>query len=122
MINYGPDDLTQDPEYTSCRSKSSFTKDRFLSNDTIESFIDIWHYDSKEITGYAGLWPQEPWEISAATERLVLSNVLSFSKSPATTKNAEWLSLIILGHANLIKKELMKMKDENFIPLPLKIL
>lgn len=120
--NYGAEDLTQDPEYTSRVEVSLplMKGIRFLSNDTIESFIDIWHYDSKEITGYAGLWPQEPWEISAATERLVLSNVLSFSKSQATTKNAEWLSLIIPGHANLIKKELMKMKDENFIPLPLK--
>ena len=30
---------------------------------------------------------------------------LSFSKSQSTTKNAEWLSLIIPEHANLIKKE-----------------
>jgi peptide/nickel transport system substrate-binding protein len=51
---------------------------------------------------------------------LVLSNDLSFSKSQSTTKNAEWLSLIIPEHANLIKKELIKMKNEDFIPFPLK--
>ncbi|MCJ7637838.1 MAG: hypothetical protein MUO21_10145, partial [Nitrososphaeraceae archaeon] len=33
---------------------------------------------------------------------------------------AEWLSLIIPEHANLIKKELIKMRNENFIPPPLK--
>jgi len=66
------------------------------------------------------VWAQEPWEITAASERLVLSNDVSFSKSESTTKNSEWLSLIIPEHANLIKKELIKMKNENYIPAPLK--
>lgn len=118
----GVDDLTKDPEYTS-RVKVAlplYKGFKFVSDDTVESFIDIWHFDKNEIAGNAGIWPQEPWEITAATERLVLSNLLSYSKSQAITKNADWLSLIIPEHANLIKKELIKMKDEKFIPLPLK--
>lgn len=118
----GVNDLTKDPEYTS-RVKVAlplYKGFKFSSNDTLESFIDIWHFDKKEIAGNTGLWPQEPWEITAATERLVLSNILSFSKSQAITKNADWLSLVVPEHANLIKKELIKMKNEKFVPLPLK--
>jgi peptide/nickel transport system substrate-binding protein len=123
--NSGDSDLTVDPEYTSRVELGLpyFKGVRFISendDDIVESYLDQWHYDNKEIAASAGVWAQEPWEITAASERLVLSNDLSFSKSQSTTKNAEWLSLIIPEHANLIKKELLKMKNENFIPSPLK--
>ncbi|HSF00200.1 MAG TPA: ABC transporter substrate-binding protein [Nitrososphaeraceae archaeon] len=120
--NNGDDDLTVDPEYTSRVELGLpyFKGIRFISDDIVESYLDQWHYDNKEIAASAGVWAQEPWEITAASERLVLSNDLSFSKSQSTTKNAEWLSLIIPEHANLIKNELIKMKNENFIPSPLK--
>jgi peptide/nickel transport system substrate-binding protein len=122
--NSGDTDLTFDPEYTSRMELGLpyFKGIRFISenDDIVESYLDQWHYDNKEIAASAGVWAQEPWEITAATERLVLSNALSFSKSQSTTKNAEWLSLIIPAHANLIKNELLKMKNENFIPTPLR--
>jgi peptide/nickel transport system substrate-binding protein len=122
--NSGDTDPTFDPEYTSRMELGLpyFKGIRFISenDDIVESYLDQWHYDNKEIAASAGVWAQEPWEITAATERLVLSNALSFSKSQSTTKNAEWLSLIIPTHANLIKNELLKMKNENFIPTPLK--
>jgi peptide/nickel transport system substrate-binding protein len=122
--NSGDTDPTFDPEYTSRMELGLpyFKGIRFISenDDIVESYLDQWHYDNKEIAASAGVWAQEPWEITAATERLVLSNALSFSKSQSTTKNAEWLSLIIPAHANLIKNELLKMKNENFIPTPLR--
>ncbi|MDF2736448.1 MAG: putative solute binding protein [Nitrososphaeraceae archaeon] len=120
--NNGENDLTVDPEYTSRVELGLpyFKGIRFVSDDVVESYLDQWHYDNKEIAGRAGVWAQEPWEITAASERLVLSNDLSFSKSNSITKNAEWLSLIIPAHANLIKNELIKMKNEDFIPSPLK--
>lgn len=120
--NNGNSDLTVDPEYTSRVELGLpyFKGIRFISEDIVESYLDQWHYDNKEIAASSAVWAQEPWEITAASERLVLSNDLSFSKSQSTTKNAEWLSLIIQEHANLIKNELIKMKNENFIPAPLK--
>ena len=122
--NSGASDRTVDPEYTSRVELGLpyFKGIRFIPEheDIVESYLDQWHYDNKEIAASAGVWAQEPWEITAASERLVLSDDLSFSKSQSTTKSAEWLSLIIPEHANLIKKELIKMKNENFIPAPLK--
>ena len=120
--NNGEEDLTVDPEYTSRVELGLpyFKGIRLISDDVVESYLDQWHYDNKEIAASAGVWATEPWEITAASERLVLSNDLSFSKSQSTTKNAEWLSLIIPEHANLIKNELIKMRNENYIPFPLK--
>jgi peptide/nickel transport system substrate-binding protein len=120
--NNGENDLTVDPEYTSRTEVALpyFKGIRFISDDVIESYLDQWHYDNKEIAARSAIWSSEPWEITAAAERLVLSNDLSFSKSQSTTKNTEWLSLIIPEHANLIKNELIKMRNENYIPFPLK--
>ena len=45
---------------------------------------------------------------------------VSFSRSGATSKNVNWLSLIIPKDANLIKDYLQEFKDTNYIPESLK--
>ncbi|MGD1838954.1 MAG: ABC transporter substrate-binding protein [Nitrososphaeraceae archaeon] len=126
LFEWGSDlgfgDVTVDPEYTSRVQLSLplFKGFEFITNDMVETYIDLWHYDEKEIFARSGIWTQEPWEITAAIERLVSSNQLSFSKSQSTIKNVDWLSLIIPEHALLIKKELNKMIEEKYIPDPLK--
>ncbi|HEY9387199.1 MAG TPA: ABC transporter substrate-binding protein [Nitrososphaeraceae archaeon] len=117
----GNGDLTIDPEYTSAVKVGlplikgiKFTKD-----NEIESYIDQWHYDKKEIAASSSVWASEPWEITAATERLVTSGKLAFSRGEATVKQVPWLSLIISSHAEMIKVELQRMKAESFVPLPL---
>jgi peptide/nickel transport system substrate-binding protein len=117
----GDGDLTIDPEYASVIKVGlplikgiKFTKD-----NEIESYIDQWHYDKKEIADSASVWTSQPWEITAATERLVTSGKLAFSRGEATVKQVPWLSLIISSHAEMIKAELQRMKAESFVPLPL---
>jgi len=120
--NLGENDVTVDPEYTSQAEVAvPLSKGfRFLAPDEIESFIDIWHYDEKEIADSGVFWASEPWEITAATERLVTSDKLAFSRTEATSKNIEWLDPIVPDHAKMIRNELQKMKDENFVPDALK--
>ena len=121
--NSGQNDRTVDPQYLSSASAGiPYEKGiKFLANDEIEYFSDFWHYDKSEIARFAASsWPAQPWEITAATERLVTGGKLAYSKGEATAKNIDWLSLIIPQHANLIKTELQKMKDESFVPPALK--
>ena len=121
--NSGQNDRTVDPQYLSSASVGiPYEKGiKFLANDEIEYFSDFWHYDKNQIAGFAASsWPAQPWEITAATERLVTGGKLAYSKGEATAKNIDWLSLIIPQHANLIKTELQKMKDESFVPPALK--
>ena len=126
LFEWGTDlgfgDVTVDPEYTSRVQLSLplFKGFKFIDEEMVETYIDLWHYDEKEIFARSGIWTQEPWEITAAIERLVSSNQLSFSKSQSTIKNVDWLSVIIPEHALLIKKELNKMMEEKYIPDPLK--
>jgi peptide/nickel transport system substrate-binding protein len=116
--NTGPRDKTVDSEYTSQAAQAiKYDKGiRFLSDDKVESYIDFWHFDNKEIAGAGAVWAGEPWEITAASERLVIAGKFAFSRTDSTSKGLDWLSLIIPSHANAIKDELQKMKAENYIP------
>jgi peptide/nickel transport system substrate-binding protein len=117
----GKRDLTVDPEYTAAAKESlPYIKGiRFINDTKIESFVDQWHYDNQEIADAAAAWSTEPWEITAATERLVTAGRAAYSRGEATTKDVPWLSLIVPSHAEMILAELQKMKSESFIPVPL---
>src|SRR6188472_887920 len=116
--NTGPSDKTKDSEYTSQASQAiKYDKGiRFLSDRKVESYIDFWHFDKKEIAGAGTVWAAEPWEITAASERLVEDGKFAFSKTDSTSKGVDWLSLIVPPHANAIKDELQKMKAEGYVP------
>ena len=118
----GPEDRTVDPEYTATASEAlKLSKGtRYISPDIIESYNDIWHYDEKEIAGSSVLFPTEPWEITAASERLVMNGKLAYSRSEAQAMGVGWYDPIVKEHADLIKEELQKMKSEQFVPAPLK--
>jgi peptide/nickel transport system substrate-binding protein len=115
-------DHTYDAEYSSLTLPTlPLNKGiRFNEDNTFESYVDLWHYDKKQLPQYGAVWASEPWEITAATERLVANNKLSYSKSDSNIKQNEQLSLILPTHSELIKQELEKMKQEKFIPKPLK--
>lgn len=113
--------LTYDPEYTPSAAPSLPTLKgiKFTSDDTVVSYVDAWHFDSKEIASLASIWAVEPWEITAAEERLVTASKLSFSSSGAVQKGVDWLSLVNPVHAQMISDELQRMKDERYIPTAL---
>ena len=117
-----PADLTNDPEYMAgVEPGLPLIKGiRFINNQTVESYVDQWHFDDKELAGTAGVWAGEPWEITAASERLVTSGKAAFSRGEATSKDVPWLSLIVPSHAAMIRNELVAMKAEGFIPAPLR--
>lgn len=93
---------------------------KIYDNNTFDSYVDLWHYDKRQIPSYGTLWPNEPWEITAATERLVMENKVSYSKTASNINQNDQLSLILPSHAQLIKIELEKMKQEHYIPNALK--
>lgn len=115
-------DDTYDSEYASLvfPTLSLIKGVQFYDNRTFDTYLDLWHYDKKQIPSYGTLWPSEPWEITAASERLVSNNKLTFSKTDANIKGLDQLSLNLPIQANMIKNELIKMKNEKYIPNPLK--
>ncbi|HEY7508026.1 MAG TPA: ABC transporter substrate-binding protein, partial [Nitrososphaera sp.] len=117
----GEGDLTIDPEYTSLAGQtiSRIVGIKFIDDDTAESYVDLWHYDDTEIADFAASWATEPWEITAATERLVTEGKIAYSRAEATVKNIDWLDQVVPDHAEMIKEELEEMKGEGFVPVSL---
>ena len=92
---------------------------KVIDEDTIDVYIDFWHFDQAEIADWAGVWVSTPWEIFSAMEQAVVDGKTSFSRSGAVSKNVNWLSLIVPNDANLIKSYLEEFKKTNFVPDPL---
>ena len=111
-------DKTFDSEFTPIAAQSLQTIKgvNVIDEDTIEVYADYWHFDDGEIADWAMLWNSMPWEISTAMEKAVTDGKVAFSRSGATSKNVNWLSLIIPNDANLIKGYLEKFRDSNHIP------
>ena len=115
-------DRTFDTEFTprAAQSIQTIKGINIIDDDTIEVYVDYWHFDEGEIAEWASLWTSTPWEISAAMEKAVIDGKASFSRSGATSKNISWLSLIIPNDANIIKDYLQEFKKTNYIPESLK--
>jgi|APSaa5957512535_1039671.scaffolds.fasta_scaffold02812_8 peptide/nickel transport system substrate-binding protein len=113
-------DKTFDTEFTPRAAQSIQTIKGInqIDEDTIEVYVDYWHFDEGEIAEWAALWNTVPWEITAAMEKAVMDGKVSFSRSGATSKNVNWLSLIIPNDANMIKEYLEEFKKSNHIPQP----
>lgn len=111
-------DKTFDTEFTprAAQSIQTIKGIRYVDEDTIEIFVNYWHFDEGEIADWAALWSSVPWEITAAMEKAVMDGKVSFSRSGATSKNVNWLSLIVPNDANIIKSYLQEFKEQNFVP------
>ena len=115
-------DKTFDTEFTprAAQSIQTIIGVNQLDDDTIEVYVNYWHFDENEIAEWAALWSPVPWEITTAMEKAVMDGKVSFSRSGATNKNVNWLSLIIPNDAEIIKEYLQEYKDTKFIPNSLK--
>jgi len=115
------DDKTFDPEYTPTASQSAKTliAVRPIDDDTIEVYVDFWHFDDSEIADWGGVWVTMPWEVMAAMEQAVLDGKASFSRTDAQAKSLNWFSLIIPRDAQLIRQYLEDFSASGAVPKPL---
>ena len=115
-------DRTFDTEFTprDAQSIQTIIGINPLDEDTVEVYVDYWYFDEGEIADWAVLWSLMPWEITSAMEQAVIDGKVSFSRSGATSKNVNWLSLIVPNDAEIIKEYLQEFKDTSHIPTALK--
>ena len=97
-------DRTFDAEYTprAAQVVDTMVGVRPLDADTIEVYLDYWHFDEAEIAAWASVWPAMPWEVYHAMEAVVLDGAASFSRSGSVSRSVPWLSLIVPNDAQLL--------------------
>ena len=115
-------DKTFDSEFTprAAQSVETLIGVKLIDENTIEVYVDFWHFDEGEIADWASLWSTMPWEIFSAIEQSVIDGKVSISRSGATSKNINWVSLIIPNDAFVIQSYLDEFKTEKYIPPSLK--
>ena len=115
-------DKTFDTEFTprTAQSVQTIRGINVIDENTVEVYVDYWHYDEGEIADWADIATPVPWEITAAMEKAVIDGKVSFSRSGATSKSVNWLSLIIPNDAATIKNYLQEFKETNHIPEAIK--
>ena len=114
----GENDKTVDTEFTPRASQSVGTLIAInpLDENTLEVYVDYWHFDDAEIADWASLWSSMPWEIYAAMEKAVIDGKVSFSRSGAVSKNVNWMSLIVPNDAQTIQQYLGEFRNSKYIP------
>ena len=112
------DDKTYDSEFTPrfTQTVNTIKGIRVLDDDTIQVYVDYWHFDTAEIADWASVWSVMPWEIYAAMEKSVIDGKASFSRSGSVSKNVNWLSLLVPRDASLIASNLQEYRDTGYIP------
>jgi len=111
-------DITYDSVYSpqAAQNAKTLIGIKPIDDDTIEVYVDYWHFDEAEIASWAAPWSSMPWEIVAASEEAVLDGKVSFSRSGGVSKSVNWLSLIIPNDAKIIKEQLVEFKEIKYIP------
>ena len=115
-------DKTFDTEFTprAAQSIQTIVAINQIDEDTVEVYVNYWHFNENEIAEWAAIWSPVPWELTAAMEKAVMDGKVSFSRSGATSKSVNWLSLIVPNDAQIIKEYLKEFRENEFIPNPLK--
>jgi len=111
-------DKTFDPEYTPTASQSAKTliAVKPLDENTIEVYVDFWHFDESEIADWGGVWVAMPWHIMVPMEQIVIDGKAAFSRTDAQAKSQNWISLIIPRDAQLISEYLEEFSNSGYIP------
>ena len=114
-------DKTFDTEFTprAAQIVNTLVAVKQIDEDTIDVYVDYWHFDESEIANWASVWSVMPWEIYSAMESAVIEGKTSFSRSGAVSKSVNWLSLIVPHDAMIIKENIESFRNSNVIPKPL---
>ena len=115
------EDKTFDTEYTprALQIAKTLVGIKPIDEDTIEVYINYWHFDDDEIASRADVWSTTPWEIMSAMEQAVIDGKVSFSRSGAVSKNVNWLSLIVPNDAETISQYLEGFRQAGQVPASL---
>lgn len=94
---------------------------RILGDRRLEVYIDYWHFDRDHIAEYAAGFPSTPWEMDAATDHVVFAQRrANYSETAAKRFGVPSLSLVLKDHVDLVRAALRELRDQKFVPEPLR--
>ena len=95
----------------------SFKGFRVVDDNTIEIYLDFWHFSEDYIADYASLTGLSmPWEILYSMDILVFENgQAAYSDTAAQRFNVPWISLVMEKDSRLVRNQLRELVlDEKY--------
>ncbi|MEE9182529.1 MAG: ABC transporter substrate-binding protein, partial [candidate division NC10 bacterium] len=101
---------------------------RVLDEDTLEIYVDYWHLDPAEISGYVAsfpnpvlagsldLFPNAPWEVQELAAQTVLDGEADYTEWVAGAQDKTWLDLTKGDSLPLLEVDLAALRAANHIP------
>ena len=91
---------------------------RLNADDTLEVYVDFWHFEPAYIASYAtagGL--ATPWEVLFAMDQVVFGERrAAYSDTAAARFNVPWLSLVTESDARLVDRTLRQFAADRTVP------
>ena len=114
----GEDDRTFDPDYSprTAQALESIKGIRVIDEDTLEVYVDYWHFDEGEIADWAAMGLSMPWEMYHAMEQAVIDGKTAFSRSVSTAKEVSWLSVLIPDDTAILEGYLERFLENGEVP------
>ena len=114
----GDDDRTFDPDFSprAAQAIETFKGFRIVDQNTLEVYVDYWHFDQGEIAMWASTGAAMPWEVYYAMEQAVLDGKTAFSRSAATAKEVSWMSLLLPEDTAVIREYVAAFNQSGQVP------
>ncbi|MBS7646751.1 MAG: ABC transporter substrate-binding protein [Candidatus Bathyarchaeia archaeon] len=124
-------ELAFDPEKSELESSTSallaetlpLIKGLRIVDNTLEVYLDYWHFDVNYIADYADLiggtppMGNYPWEVLAGMDQVVfVEGTAAYSESAAEARGVPWLSVALNSHAQMVKDAIANFASTNFFP------
>ena len=112
------DDPTFDPRYAQrvAQGVESIKGVRVLDENTVEVYVDYWHFDDNQIASWASVESAMPWELYHAMAQAVLDDRTAFSLIVSQSKGVSRLSVLMPDDANLVREYLVQFRDSGVMP------
>ncbi len=120
-------DLALDPDKSRIEVALAVTSQPFLDtvrgirvvdDETLEVYVDYWHFVEDYIAEYASLSSLSmPWEILAAMDQVVFQDRrAAYSSTAAQRFSVPWINLVLDNDSRLVRRALLSMQDDGILP------
>jgi peptide/nickel transport system substrate-binding protein len=119
-LSYNPDKARIETvlAVTARPTLETFRGFRVVDENTIEVYVDYWHFDENYIASYAtpsGVGT--PWELLYAMDELVFNQRrAAYSDTAAARYNVPWISLVLARDARAVRRALLGLKNAESFP------
>ncbi|MEM2087462.1 MAG: ABC transporter substrate-binding protein [Thermoproteota archaeon] len=88
---------------------------KFVSEDTVEVYVDYWHVDNSYIASMASVWPDSPWELMVLANKAVLEKKAAWSVDMADEWGVDQLDYTKGSSINILSN-ILGMTPQNYVP------